>query len=79
LVTKELALFEFFMRHPNGVFSAEQLIDRVWQSHTEASPDAIRTYIARVRSKIDIDGQPSLIRTVHGLGYRFEVSHNGTS
>ncbi len=71
-VPKELALLEFFMRHPNHVFSSEALINRVWPSDSEASPDTVRTYINKLRKKIDKPGEDSIIRTVHGLGYRFE-------
>ena len=70
LLPKEFALLEFFMRHPNQVFSAEALLDRVWASESEASPETIRTYIKRLRKKIDEDGSPSLVSTVHGVGYK---------
>jgi OmpR-family two-component system manganese-sensing response regulator len=73
LLPKEFALLEFFMRHPGQVFSAEALLDRVWSSESEASPETIRTYIKRLRQKIDTDGQPSLISTVHGVGYKLEA------
>ena len=42
LLPKEFALLEFFMRHPNQVFSPETLIDRVWLAGEEASPETIR-------------------------------------
>ncbi len=73
LLPKEFALLEFFMRHPNQVFSAEALLDRVWASDSEASPETIRTYIKRLRQKIDSKDGPSLIQTVHGVGYKFSV------
>lgn len=74
LLPKEFALLEFFMRHPNQVFGAEALLDRVWSSESEASPETIRTYIKRLRQKIDTnDGQPSIISTVHGVGYKLEA------
>lgn len=73
LLPKEFALLEFFMRHPNQVFSAEALLDRVWASDSEASPETIRTYIKRLRQKIDNKDVPSLIQTVHGVGYKFSV------
>jgi DNA-binding response OmpR family regulator len=73
LLPKEFALLEFFMRHPNQVFSAEALLDRVWSSESEASPETIRTYIKRLRQKIDTDTQPSIISTVHGVGYKLEA------
>ncbi len=56
LVPKEYSLLEFFMRHPNQVFSAEALIDRVWESDTMASADTIRTYIKLLRKKLGHDG-----------------------
>lgn len=70
LLPKEFALLEFFMRHPGQVFSAEALLDRVWASESEASPETIRTYIKRLRKKIDEEGKPSMVSTVHGVGYK---------
>jgi len=72
LLPKEFALLEFFMRHTNQVFSPETLIDRVWLAGEEASPETIRTYIKRLRKKLDLEGRPSLLSTVHGVGYKFE-------
>lgn len=70
LLPKEFALLSFFMRHPNQVFSADALLDRVWSSDSEASPETIRTYIKRLRKKIDIKGETSMVGTVHGVGYK---------
>jgi DNA-binding response OmpR family regulator len=72
LLPKEFALLEFFMRYPGQVFSAEALLDRVWSSESEASPETIRTYIKRLRQKLDTPGQPSMLVTVHGVGYKLE-------
>jgi DNA-binding response OmpR family regulator len=71
-VPREFSLLEFLMRHPNQVFSAEALLDRVWASDTLASPDTIRTYIKILRKKLGGEGKDSLIRTVHGVGYKIE-------
>lgn len=71
LEPKEFALLEFFLRHPDTVFSADALLTRVWESDTEASPEAIRTYIRGLRKKLSTKDEPSLITTVHGLGYKF--------
>lgn len=73
LLPKEFALLEFFMRHPNQVFSPETLIDRVWTSDKEASPETIRTYIKRLRKKLDQEGEKSYLATVHGIGYKFDT------
>jgi DNA-binding response OmpR family regulator len=71
-VPREFSLLEFLMRHPNQVFSAEALLDRVWASDTMASPDTIRTYIKILRKKLGAEGKESFIRTVHGVGYKIE-------
>ena len=70
LLPKEFALLEFFMRHSGQVFSADALIERLWPTDSEASPDAIRIYITRLRNKIDTKGKTSLISTMRGVGYR---------
>lgn len=66
----EFALLEFFLRHPGQVFSPEALLRRVWDSESEASLDAIYTCIRRIRKKLDENTEKSVIRTVHGVGYR---------
>ncbi len=71
LVKTEFQLLEFFMRHPNQVFSAEALLNRVWPSDSEATTEALRTALKRLRKKVDPDGD--LLRTVHGVGYILET------
>jgi len=73
LLPKEFALLEFFLRHPNQVFSPEALLDRVWSAESEASPDTIRVHITKLRGKIETEGQPSPIKTIHRQGYKWEV------
>lgn len=72
LERKEFNLLEFLMRNANKTFSAEALLDRVWESGSMASPDAIRTYIKSLRKKIDSGDNTSMITTVHGVGYKLE-------
>lgn len=69
LLPKEFALLELFLRYPTQVFSAEALLDRVWNTDSSASLDTVRTYIKTLRKKIDSNPKDSLIRTVHGVGY----------
>lgn len=70
LLPKEYALLEFFLKHPNQVFSAEALIQRVWPSTTDSSPDTIRSYITRLRNKLGSSEDDPIIATVHGVGYK---------
>lgn len=72
LAPTEFSLLEFLMRHPNEVFSADALLERVWASKSNATSDTVRAYVKRVRDKIDIEGQTSMIKTVHGVGYKLE-------
>lgn len=74
LLPREFALMEFFMRHPKQVFSADALLNRVWASESDASSDALTTCIKRLRKKLDEEGKPSLITTVHGVGYKLDIS-----
>jgi DNA-binding response OmpR family regulator len=70
LQRKEFALLEFLMRNPNRVFSADALLERVWASESDATGEAIRTCLKRLRQKIDEPEKESIIRTVHGVGYK---------
>jgi DNA-binding response OmpR family regulator len=71
LLPKEFALLEFFLRHAGQVFSAEALIQRVWDSEKDASPETIRSYITRLRNKLGSTKEDPIIMTVHGVGYKF--------
>jgi DNA-binding response OmpR family regulator len=72
LLAMEVALLEFFMKHPNQVFSHDAILDRVWKSDSFTSTEVVRTYVKTLRRKIDTSGRESKIRTVFGMGYRFE-------
>lgn len=72
LLPKEFSLLEFLMRHPEEVFSSETLLDRVWSSESDVSPDTVKVHINKLRSKIDVDGETSLIATVHRVGYKLQ-------
>lgn len=74
LLPKEFQLLEFLMRHPDQVFSADALLNRVWASASDSSIDALTTCVKRLRKKIDVDGSPSFIKTVHGVGYKLFTS-----
>lgn len=74
LLPKEFSLLEFFFKNPNQFFTAEAILDRVWSSESETSPDIVRVYITRIRKKIDTPGKPSLIETKRNAGYMFVPS-----
>jgi len=74
LVPKEYQMLEFFMRHPNQVFSADVLLNQIWSGDLDTTTDAVRTVLKRLRKKID--PEQKLIRTVHGVGYILETTNN---
>jgi DNA-binding response OmpR family regulator len=70
LTPKEYLILEFFLRHPNQLFSTEALLERVWRAESEASEEAIVACIGRLRKKLNSkDSTKSLISTVYGAGY----------
>jgi len=71
LLPKEFALLEFFMLNPEQVFSANQILDRVWSEEDESSPDTVRVQITRLRSKLGGNLEDSPIKTLHRVGYMF--------
>lgn len=73
LAPSEFALLELFMSNPGRIFSADDLLSRVFKTDSEASDEAVRQRVLRLRKKIAIDESASLIKTVKGLGYKFEV------
>lgn len=77
LVPQDFALLEFLMRHPDEVFSTDTLLKRVWSSESEATGEALRTSVKRLRQKLDnedadIDG--SFIENIPRIGYRIRKS-----
>ena len=74
MTAKEFDLLAFLASSPRQVFSREQLLRQVWDSSSEWQDAATVTeHVRRVRRKIEEDpDSPRWIRTVRGVGYRFE-------
>jgi len=68
LTTREYELLELFMRHPRQVLLRDQILDRVWGDAMVES-NAIEVHIARLRDKLEADGEDRLIQTIRGAGY----------
>lgn len=69
---RELALFRFFMEHPGQVFTKEQLYRQVWDEAV-VDDNTIMVYIRRLREKVEDNvASPAYIRTIRGIGYRFD-------
>jgi len=68
----EFNLLEFFLRHPDQVFTTDALLNRVWPNDSDASVDTLRTCIKKLRRKIDCEDKDSVIVNLPGVGYRFD-------
>lgn len=69
LTSKEFALLECFMRHPDQVLSRTVLSEKVWDETFDALTNVIDVYINYLRNKVDRNFSPKLIHTVRGAGY----------
>jgi two-component system phosphate regulon response regulator OmpR len=69
----EFDLLLRLMSEPGRVFSRDQLLDCVKGGETDAFDRAVDTHISNLRRKIESDPKaPAMIKTVWGVGYRFE-------
>ncbi len=73
LTIREFDLLAFFLRHPNQVLSRSELIRGVW-GWDFGDLSTVTVHVRRVREKIeDNPTQPLLLKTVWGVGYRFDA------
>jgi DNA-binding response OmpR family regulator len=67
LSRKEFAVLEELLRADGAVVSAEQLLERVWDEHTDPFTNVVRVTVMTLRRKL---GEPQVIETVAGVGYQ---------
>jgi DNA-binding response OmpR family regulator len=67
LARKELAVLEALMAADGATVSAEELLERVWDEHTDPFTNVVRMTIMTLRRKL---GEPTVVETVIGVGYR---------
>lgn len=68
---REFRLLQFFMRHPDRVFTRSQILDRVWGRNVYVEERTVDVHVRRLRKILAPSGHDRLIQTVHGTGYRF--------
>jgi two-component system OmpR family response regulator len=73
LLQMEFKLLEFLMRNAGTTVSRRMLFEQVWNYHFDPGANLINVHIARLRRKLDLPDQPSVIATVKGEGYRFDA------
>ncbi|MGM9578446.1 MAG: winged helix-turn-helix domain-containing protein, partial [Evtepia sp.] len=72
LTAREFDLLELLMKHPQRVYSREQLLNQVWGYAYTGEYRTVDVHIRRLREKVEQDpANPALIRTKWGVGYYF--------
>ena len=67
LTPKEFGVLHYLMTRPGNVVSAEELLEHVWDEHTDPFTNTVRVTVGTLRRKLGVDG---LIGTVIDKGYR---------
>ncbi len=67
LTRKEFAVLEVLLSVDGAVVSAEELLERAWDEHADPFSRTVTVTLARLRAKL---GEPEIIETVVGSGYR---------
>lgn len=73
LTFKEFKLLEAFMENKNKVLTKKSLFEKVWNEEYLYDDNLIMVHISNLRDKIEDDNKnPKYIKTIRGIGYRFE-------
>src|SRR5205807_4051048 len=70
LTRKQFAVLEVLVAAEGGVVSAEELLERAWDEHADPFTNAVRITVSAMRKRL---GEPWIIATVAGVGYRIET------
>ncbi len=71
---KEIELLHYLADHPNRVFTRDQLLDEVWGFEYYGDSRTIDVHVKRLREKLEGISEKWALKTVWGVGYKFEVN-----
>ncbi|WP_329122936.1 response regulator transcription factor [Streptomyces sp. NBC_01465] len=69
----ESALLELLLRHPGQVLPRELILELVWGQDFGPDSNSLAVYVGYLRRKLEAGGEPRLVQTVHGIGYRLDL------
>ena len=73
LSEREVRILKYFHENKNKVLSRDQLLNEIWGIDYYGTTRTLDQHIAQLRKKVEVDAKkPTVITTVHGVGYRFE-------
>jgi len=67
---REVAFLEYLMRNANRVVTRRMLENALFDRRSNVGSNVVDVYVSRLRPKITINGEPQLLHTVRGIGYR---------
>ena len=70
---KEIEILYMLASNPGQVFTREQLLSRVWGYDFAGETRTVDTHLKRIRAKLDSTNLGWSIKTIYGVGYKFEV------
>jgi two-component system response regulator VanR len=74
LTRKQFAVLEVLAAAEGGVVSAEELLERAWDENADPFTNAVRITVSGLRKRL---GEPWIIATVAGVGYRIDTAPGG--
>ena len=77
LTARETAFLEYLMRNAGLLVTRPMLEAALWERDRESGSNLIEVYVRRLRTKLSPGGQPPLIHTIRGAGYRFGELDDG--
>ena len=75
LTNKEFQLLEYFMKHPNQIVTSNQVRNQLWEVNTDATSNVVAAQVRLLRRQLAAVGCEYLIETLHGTGYRSNVTN----
>jgi DNA-binding response OmpR family regulator len=69
LTSREYALLQYFMHHPNQILTRTMIVEQVWGYDFDNFSNVVDVYVNYLRNKIDRNFEPKLLHTVRGIGY----------
>jgi two-component system OmpR family response regulator len=70
LTAKEFQLLEFFLLHAEQAVRRTHLLEKVWDLRFDPMSNVVDVHVAKLRQKLRAGGEPPLLHTVRGVGYR---------
>ncbi|MHC5269258.1 response regulator [Enterococcus sp. LJL98] len=74
LTALEFGILYLLASHPNRVFSADEIFERVWKQESVVSAKTVMVHVSHLRDKIEVaTGGEKVIQTVWGVGYKIDA------